>query len=131
MSTDLWEVAERIDVSVDNIFVALPEDIGRIQHELNGLRRLAAQAREATNAYAFMPAELLSKKPKVELIRVRDVLLREGVAGSFWRVLRVRRKRNQVDVVDQEGRQRIYNVCEFCQHWSSEEASQLNLQWRY
>lgn len=128
---DLREFANRVDGAVDKMFSALPSDLARVRHELNGLRRLAASAREVIPEGDDSPNPGRVGSVAISDVRVRDVLLRTGTLDEFWKVLRVRRKRHQVDVVDLEGRQRIYNLCEFDMRWSEESAKALYLKWRY
>lgn len=55
----------------------------------------------------------------------------EGVAGEFYKVLRVHRKGRKLDVVDPDGRQYIRPLLDFTHHWTKEEAASLPVQWRY
>lgn len=70
---------------------------------------------------------------RIKDIRMGDVLSRAGADGSVghYRVLRVLRKRNRVDVVDLDGRQSVRALWEFQSRWSKAQASSLHLPWRW
>ena len=128
---DLREFSNRVDEAVDRIFGSLPNDLARVQHELHGLRRLAARAREGSTP--VLGPSSAPDSVSVDDVRVRDVLLRAGTTDQFWKVLRVRRKKKMVDVVDQDGRQRIFSILEFSAHWGSNSPvlAAMHLEWRF